>query len=66
MAATVEKVNELTFHVLADKARERLAAGSGDLLDAMLVDYQAATPEQRQAFIDCLLGEPSTEVDRCR
>ena len=66
MAVSVDEINELTLRGLAERARDRLMAGSQDILDTLLVVYGMATPEQRQAFVDCLFGDSATEVDRCR
>ena len=60
MAGTLEEINERTLGFIADKARERLAAGSDDLLDTLLVAYQAATPVQRQTFEDIAFGDSVT------
>jgi len=54
MAVTLEEVNELTLRVVAGSARKRLAAGKGDILDAVMVAYQTGTPEQRRAFAKSL------------
>ena len=62
MAVSLDELNELTLRVIADGARDRLTAGTGTLLDTLILAYYAATPEQRRALTESLFRDlASTE-----